>query len=89
MKIDRDYVAWAWPSVLSLSSLLAISGSKLWLLSLLFLFFAIPLPRQVMAHRIAMPGSASITSLTRQIDLVIFPVVAAIAVVAWLSGASA
>ena len=89
MKIDRDYLAWAWPSVLSLSSLLAISGNKLWLLSLLFLFFAIPLPRQVMAHRIAMHGSASITSFTRQIDLVIFPVVAAIAVVVWLSGASA
>ena len=89
MKIDRDYLAWAWPSVLSLSSLLAISGSKLWLLSMLFLFFAIPLPRQVMSHRIAMPGSASITSLTRQIDLVIFPVVAAVALVVWLSRASA
>ena len=89
MKIDRDYVAWAWPSVLSLSSLLAISGSKLWLLSLLFLIFAIPLPRKVMAHRIAMPGSTSITSLTRQVDLVIFPVVAAVAVVVWLSGTSA
>ncbi len=89
MKIDRDYLAWAWPSVLSLSSLLAISGDKLWLLSLLFLFFAIPLPREVMSHRIAMPGSPSIADLTRQIDLVIFPVVAAVALVVWLSRASA
>jgi len=89
MKIDRNYIAWAWPSVFSLASILAISGSKLWLLSLLFLLFVIPLPRQVMAHRISMPRSASITSLTRQIDLVIFPVVAAVALVVWLSGASA
>ena len=89
MKIDRDYIAWAWPSVLALTSLLAISGSKLWLLSLLFLSFAIPLPRQVRAHRIAMPGSVSVSTLTRQIDLVIFPVVAVVAVVVWLSGASA
>ena len=89
MKLDRDYVAWAWPSLLSLCSLLSLTGSKLWLLSLLFLFFAVPLPKQVMSHRIAMPGSSAIASLTRQIDVVIFPVVLIVALVAWLSGAGA
>lgn len=36
MKIDSDNIAWAWPGVLALSSLLAVPGSKLWLLRLTF-----------------------------------------------------